>query len=401
MISFTDYAALNRFAEIAVSLFMLQTVFYISLGLLTAYGLLILLYRRWFLMLEPFKPNKTKDAITRFSIVIPARDEQDNIGACLKSILANHYPSHLFEIIVVNDHSTDGTAAVVKAMQEDHPQLKLINLADHLGAGLNAYKKKAIELAISQTTGDWIITTDADCIVKENWLALFDAYIQETGVVFVAAPVQFQHTGSFISIFQLLDFMSLQGITAAAVGAGAHSMCNGANLAYQKKAFYEVGKFAGIDQIASGDDMLLMQKMRNAFPGKLGFLYHQGAIVSTLPMPNWKQFINQRIRWASKATHYQDKSIFWVLLLVYLVNLSLILLFILGFFQGTLGQFFYLLFFKTGVELFFLYPVSRFFGQTAQLFYFPIMQPLHICYTVIAGWLGKFGNYQWKGRNTK
>jgi hypothetical protein len=118
-------------------------------------------------------------------------------------------------------------------------------------------------------------------------------------------------------------------------------------------------------------------------------------------MPNWKQFINQRIRWASKGTHYQDKSIFWVLLLVYLMNLSLLVLFIVGFFQGELGQFFYLLFFKTGVELFFLYPVSRFFGQTAQLFYFPIMQPVHICYTVIAGWLGKFGNYQWKGRNTK
>ncbi|MEQ1624592.1 MAG: glycosyltransferase, partial [Sediminibacterium sp.] len=209
---------MNRFAELAVSLFMLQTVFYISLGLLAVYGLLILLYRRWFLMLEPFEPNNSQEAITRFSIVIPARDEEANIGACLKSILANQYPSHLYEIVVVNDHSSDGTAAVVKALQENHPQLKLINLADHVGAGLNAYKKKAIELAIAQTTGDWIITTDADCVVSENWLALFDAYIQQTKVVFVAAPVQFQHTGSFISIFQLLDFMSLQGITAAAVG---------------------------------------------------------------------------------------------------------------------------------------------------------------------------------------
>lgn len=380
---------------------MLQTVFYISLGLLAAYGLLILLYRRWFLMLEPFEPNNSQEAITRFSIVIPARDEEANIGACLKSILANEYPSYLYEIVVVNDHSTDGTAAVVKGLQEDHPQLKLINLADHIGDGLNAYKKKAIELAISQTSGDWIITTDADCVVSENWLALFDAYIQQTKVVFVAAPVQFQHTGSFISIFQLLDFMSLQGITAAAVGAGAHSMCNGANLAYQKKAFYEVGQFAGIDQIASGDDMLLMQKMRKAFPGKLGFLFHQGAIVSTLPMPNWKQFINQRIRWASKGTHYQDKSIFWVLLLVYLVNLNLLLLFVIGLINGHLTQLKYLVVFKTVVELFFLFPVSRFFGQTDQLLYFPIMQPVHICYTVIAGWLGKFGNYQWKGRAIK
>ncbi len=179
-------------------------------------------------------------------------------------------------------------------------------------------------------------------------MALFDAYIQETAVVFVAAPVQFENTGSFMALFQVLDFMSLQGITAAAVGAGAHSMCNGANLAYQKKAYYEVGQFAGIDQIASGDDMLLMQKMRKAFPGKLGFLFHQDAIVSTLPMPNWKQFINQRIRWASKGTHYQDKSIFWVLLLVYLMNLSLLVLFIVGFFKENLVNSFIYSFSKPG-----------------------------------------------------
>jgi len=379
---------------------MLQTIYIVSSCLLLAYLLLILLYRRWFLMLEPFEPNEDQEALTHFSIVIPARDEQVNIGACLATILANDYPSHLYEIIVINDHSTDQTAAIVEKWQQDYPQIKLIHLANHVAAGLNAYKKKAIELAIAQTKGDWIITTDADCVVSTKWLSILDNYIQKTGVVFVAAPVKFTNTGSIVSLFQVLDFMSLQGITAAAVGAGAHSMCNGANLAYEKKAFYAVGQFAGIDQIASGDDMLLMQKIKKAFPGKLGYLFHIDAIVSTLPMPNWKQFINQRIRWASKGTHYQDKSIFWVLLLVYLVNLSLLLLFVLGFFQGELGQFFYLLFFKTGVELFFLYPVSRFFGQTAELLYFPLMQPVHICYTVIAGWLGKFGNYQWKGRKT-
>jgi len=381
---------------------MFQTVFYITVGLINAYALLILLYRRWFLKLELFVPIDAQEAQTFFSIVIPARDEANNIGACLASILANQYPAQLLEIIVINDHSTDQTALIVTAMQQQHPQIKLINLVDFVAPSLNAYKKKAIELAIDQSKGDWIITTDADCLVPENWLTLFDGYIQRTGSVFVAAPVQFRNTGSFIALFQVLDFMSLQGITAAAVGAGAHTMCNGANLAYEKKAFYQVGKFAGIDAIASGDDMLLMQKIKTNFPDKLGFLFHQGAIVKTLPMPNWKQFINQRIRWASKGTHYQDKSIFWVLLLVYLMNLSVLLLFLLGLFQiEYLTKFFYLLLFKTGVELFFLYPVSRFFGQSAELLYFPIMQPLHICYTVIAGWLGKFGNYQWKGRKTK
>jgi cellulose synthase/poly-beta-1,6-N-acetylglucosamine synthase-like glycosyltransferase len=277
-----------------------------------------------------------------------------------------------------------------------------MHLADHLQDSLNSYKKKAIELAIGQSKGSWIITTDADCFVQPNWLSLFDAYIQTNAPVFIAAPVQFRNNGSFLSIFQALDFISLQGITAASVAAGTHAMCNGANLAYEKKAFYAVGQFAGIDTIASGDDMLLMQKIKKEFPGKLGFIFHREAIVETMPMNNWTDFFQQRIRWASKAVHYQDRSIFWVLLLVYLLNFLLLLMMLASFIDTDhLYAFFELLLIKIFVELLFLYPVGSFFKQAPLLYLFPIMQPIHICYTVIAGWMGKFGSYQWKGRTVK
>ncbi len=370
--------------------------------LFVPYAIIILLYRKWFLQLKPFTIAASFQPQTSFSIIIPARNEEANIGACIQSILQQKYPASLFEIIIIDDHSTDNTSEIVQAFHQQHSNIRLIKLADELDSKLlNAYKKKAIEKAIGYSNGDWIITTDADCLVKENWMASFDAMIQEQAPVFIAAPVVFTKNNTVLSMFQYIDFISLQGITAASVSAGFHSMCNGANLAYQKTAFYEVNGFKGIDTIASGDDMLLMNKIKQRFPSKIAFLFSKEAIVTTDPMPDWKSFFNQRIRWASKADTYKDKSIFWVLVLVYLYNFSLFVMPLVGFFYWPL--FFYWLVFigcKTLVELSFAFPAGKFFGQSF-LWWFPLLQPLHIAYTVIAGWLGKFGKYEWKGRSVK
>ncbi len=371
--------------------------------MLSAYCLLIWIYRQWFLRLPLFRIQNGIIAQTRFSVIIPARDEEKNIEQCLRTILEQEYPSDLFEVIVINDHSTDQTENIIRKLQQSFSQLRLLNLTDHLqGNIINAYKKKAIELAISQSRGNWIVTTDADCMVSGQWLTMLDAYIQKEQPVFVAAPVMFTNDHSFLSVFQLLDFMSLQGITAAAVSAGYHSMCNGANLAYRKDVFEEVGQFHGIDQIASGDDMLLMYKIKQRYPDKLGYLNCKEAVVTTAPMPDWKSFLNQRIRWASKADKYRDKSIFWTLALVYTVNFFLLgLLVISPFIENGFSNWLILLAVKTVIELSLMIPVARFYQHTNALRWFPFMQPFHICYTVIAGWLGKFGTYHWKGRTVK
>ncbi len=375
----------------------------ITILLLAIYLLLILQYRKWFLQLPLYKVKNTPIKKTQFSIIIPARNEEKNIQSCLSSVLQQNYPNDLFEVIVINDHSTDQTESIIRSMQQSHPNLQLMNLADHLkGEPINAYKKKALAIAISQSAGNWVVTTDADCMVSGSWLTMLDAYIEEKDSVFIAAPVMFTNDHSFLSIFQVLDFMSLQGITAASVSAGYHTMCNGANIAYKKEAFYEVGQFHGIDQIASGDDMLLMYKMKEKYPGKIGYLFSSDAIVTTLPMQNWQSFFNQRIRWASKASSYGDKSIFWVLVLVYSVNVALLFILVASPFVGYgFGIWILLILLKTIIELSFMIPISDFFNDRKILYWFPIMQPFHIVYTVIAGWLGKFGTYQWKGRTVK
>jgi len=366
---------------------------------LAAYGVLMALYTRGHWNLRAFVA-KGKTHQTKFSIVIPARNEAANIENCIAGILAQNYPSHLFELIVIDDFSEDETANIVGSIALQYNNVRLLRLQDFTkDENIVAYKKRAIEIAIEQANHPWIVTTDADCSFTNNWLASYDAYIQEHNCVMIAAPVSYKNTGSFLSVFQVLDFISLQGITAAAVGSGSHTLCNGANLCYSKEAFESVGKFSGIDHLPSGDDMLLMHKMKKSYPEKIGYLYAQDTVVTTAPSATLDLFIQQRIRWSSKALGYQDKIIFWILLLVYLVNFSLLVYLPVNLIEtGNINNWFVFIGCKTLVELPFMYAAAKFFKQQKLLWWFLFMQPFHILYTVVAGWFGTFGSYKWKGR---
>lgn len=365
-------------------------------------------YRQSWRRMENYKHDKQNSSNHPFiSIIIAARNEEKNIRACLKSIINQSYPQERFEIIVTDDHSTDSTSEVVKSFQKTN--IVLLQLSDFIEEkSLNSYKKKSIETALKIAKGDLIVTTDADCIVQSKWLeTIADFYIDQQPV-FISMPVSYAipKKGSFAKrffyFFQALDFMTLQGITGASVSKGFHYMCNGANLAYEKKAFYAVNGFEGIDEIASGDDMLLMDKIQKSFHGKIGYLKSEDVIVTTNPAETVSEFLNQRIRWASKADRYTDKKITAVLLLVYLLNAWLFTLAIASFF--SMNALYWLI---TGVvvkiifELFFLFPVALFFKNEKLLWWFIPAQPFHIVYTIVAGWLGKFGSYRWKGRKVK
>ncbi|HMI78436.1 MAG TPA: glycosyltransferase [Ferruginibacter sp.] len=391
---------------------MQQALLIILLLISGGYFSLILYYWRSWLAIPGYKGQISNyQPVTRISVIIAARNEEENIAACLDSIARQFYPKELFEVIVVDDHSTDKTAEIVSAHRAAN--LRLISLKDILAdQKLNAYKKKAIETAISQSTGELIVTTDADCIVAQHWLQTLASFYEQYEPAFIAAPVSIDCSNKFIEFFQALDFMTLQGITGASVHKKIHSMCNGANMAYPKKAFEEVGGFARIDDIASGDDMLLMHKIYKRYPGKVMFLKSEDVIVQTQPVNSIGEFFSQRIRWASKAGKYEDKRIFAVLLLVYLVNLLLLVLPIIALIRNVqfsmlnfqcsiIGVWLLLLSLKTLVELIFLYPVAKFFNKRSMLWAFPLMQPFHIIYTVIAGWLGSFGSYSWKERKVK
>jgi poly-beta-1,6-N-acetyl-D-glucosamine synthase len=359
--------------------------------LFVCYSILILYYWQNWKTIPDFQITIPATDIT-ISVIIPARNEDNNIGLLLEALQQQTYPTALTEIIVVDDHSTDQTASIVRQFSS----VKLVQLKEE---NINSYKKKAIETGIATATGELIVTTDADCIPPKEWLQTIAAFKKEKDSVFISAPVVFDCNSSVVQLFQAMDFMILQGITGASVHKNIHSMCNGANLAYERKVFYEVNGFSGIDHIASGDDMLLMHKIWKQYPDRVHYLKSKDAIVATQPMKTWKAFFNQRIRWASKAKKYDDKRIIAVLLLVYLFNLSFLALGIAGFFCYHYWLYLAGLWVaKTIVELPFFLSVSHFFNKqwAAKLFFF--FQPLHILYTIISGLFGQFGKYEWKGR---
>jgi cellulose synthase/poly-beta-1,6-N-acetylglucosamine synthase-like glycosyltransferase len=370
----------------------------VTLLLLIPYSVLLLLYRYWWSKSATINVPDSFTATTSFTILIPARNEEKNIADCLQSIQQLNYPKELIEVIVIDDFSDDATFATAKQFDG----VKVVELKNIIHEKINSYKKKAIEVGIDKATGSYIVTTDADCTVPNNWLRNFAYLIQQKPTVFIAAPVAMKEEDSLVKIFQSLDFLSLQGITAASVGAGFHSMCNGANLCYSKDAFYTVDGFKGVDHIASGDDMLLMHKLYSRFPNEVHYCKAADSIVLTNPVETVAEFFRQRIRWASKAAQYDDKRIFSVLLLVYLLNVSFVVLFIAAFFISSLWLLLAAsLAFKTIVELVFLIPVAGFYKKEKLLWWFPFAQPFHIIYTVVAGWLGKFGKYEWKGRRVR
>jgi cellulose synthase/poly-beta-1,6-N-acetylglucosamine synthase-like glycosyltransferase len=369
---------------------------WITIVFLLAYGVLLLFYKRAWEHADDYVMEGTGHQAF-ISVIIPARNEEKNIGSLLLSLQQQSYPKELFEIIVVDDYSSDNTACVVRSFELPNLHLTAPQITNN-----NSSKKKAIEAGIRQAKGELIVTTDADCQLPVNWLSTISSFYNDKKASFIAAPVKFSHDNSFLQIFQALDFITLQGITAASVSSGFHNMCNGANLAYRKESFEDVNGFEGIDQVASGDDMLLMHKIWKKDPRGVYYLKSREAIVSTQPMLSIRSFYNQRKRWASKTMVYKDYRILAVLAFIYLLNCLFIVLLITAAWHPVnalyaLG----FLIVKTLIEWPFVSSVARFYSEQPLMKYFPLFQPLHIIYTVVVGFASQLGSYEWKGRRTK
>ena len=376
-------------------------ILYIAIFLFLGYSCLIIYY--WISWRSiPEYSSAAEKPNTGLSVVIPARNEEKNIIGCLESVCSQHYPPELFQVVAIDDCSTDKTWDLLRHFHTGEKVINSTRLAEVEDGEFSAYKKRAIETGIAMSHNNVIVTTDADCKHPLTWLKTIALFYEEKKPAFIAAPVALQNDSSVLQIFQALDFLVLQGITGASVHKKIHSMCNGANLAYEKRIFNEVAGFTGIDNIASGDDMLLMHKISGKYPDRIHYLKSKQAIVASLPMQTWKDFFDQRIRWSSKARSYDDKRIFWVLLLVYLFNLSFLVLLVGGPWFHVLWVCAGILWIaKTIIEFPFVYSVASFFDKTSLLKYFFFFQPLHIAYTIMAGLLGQFGKYEWKGRKVR
>jgi biofilm PGA synthesis N-glycosyltransferase PgaC len=295
--------------------------------LFVCYAVLITSLAIGFVKMTEFKPEKTV-AKTRFSVIIPFRNEAENLPQLLKSIRELAYPKALVEFILVNDNSTDSSVKTVKEVLDTIVPKNKISLTNiHIINNIrssNSPKKDAILTAISVAKNNWVLTTDADCVLPKKWLLTLDNFIQKNKPEMVVAPVNYTVKNSFLEQFQLLDFMSLQGTTIGGFGIDFPFLCNGANLAYKKETFLKLNGFEGNNTIASGDDIFLFEKFLAADKKGVQFLKSKDAMVSTFPVKTMSDLIQQRVRWASKTSNIKSFVVKGIGILVFLTNLSVI-----------------------------------------------------------------------------
>lgn len=337
------------------------------------------------------------------SVLIPVRNEAANIAQLIEDILAQDYPVDQLEIIVIDDHSTDNTASIVKGFSQKN--VRLLDLEAILANAPEsaAYKKRAIEAGVQHAKGDWILTTDGDCRLGVFWVKSMVSAAWQQNAKLVTGPVLLAPYQSLFEQFQSLDFQGMIGITAASLQRGMYNLANGANLLYEKAAFLAVDGYKDIDQTPSGDDMLLVYKIAKAYHGSVAFVKNTNAIVATKPMTSLGDFLQQRFRWTSKSRHYQDKRITAILGLVYLSVLMIPLNITVGFFCCPMLiviaviQFFT----KSVIDYIFLGKMATWYRREELMKTFWSSQAMHIIYIVGVGTLGNILQYKWKGRKLK
>jgi cellulose synthase/poly-beta-1,6-N-acetylglucosamine synthase-like glycosyltransferase len=333
------------------------------------------------------------------SVIIPFRNESENILPSLKSLSEQVYSPNKFEVIFANDSSTDDSYEKIQKAKKS-ANFRLILVPDISSS--NAFKKRAISYAIEQARGEIIVTTDADCMHNPNWLkSLMSEFDAKTGLV--SGPVTFIKDKSLFSNIQSLEFAGLIIAGAGLIGIGKPTICSGANLAFRKSAYKKVNGYQDNLHLSSGEDELLMQKIAAETNFKIKFSWNKNNLVLTKSNKNIIDFFQQRKRWASKGFFYKNKSLVARLILIYLFFLSIIVQILLTIFCSQI--FLLTLLLSLVIKFTFEYKIvnkgSDFLFEAGLIRYFAISELFQIVYITIAGLLGVFGNFKWKDRRLK
>ena len=370
----------------------------ITSGLIFIYVLTILIFVYGFDRLNVFKP-KDLQSKTHFSVIVPFRNEAENLPKLLTSIDQLNYPNALFEFIFVDDDSTDDSLSIIEKFfantQNNVRILKNIRAS-------NSPKKDAITVALNASLNEWIITTDADCILPSNWLKTLDNYIQQNNCNMLVAPVTYQANKSFLHQFQLLDFLSLQASTTSGFGLQQPFLCNGANLTYRKSVFEKVNGFKNNNAIASGDDIFLLEKFLKFEKSKVNYVKSLEAIVKTFPVNTFNDLLNQRVRWASKTANY---NLFFGKLIgtIILLGNSFIAVvpFLLIFSRISITTTVTYLFIKFFVDYLLIKRASNLHSQNFHFLNYLISSACYPYFTILVFLKSMFSEYNWKDRTFK
>ncbi len=354
---------------------------------LTYFDLLGKYAKLWESIPEPEDQDASHLSVT---VVIPFRNEEKNLPRLINSLNILKLKGTHLDIVFVNDHSTDNGANYIINSNLKHP-FQVFDLEENEG------KKEALKLAWTEAKGDIILQTDADCILAPNWIMRMGGCFADDKIQLVSGPVNFIPRKELRHKIISLDFAALIAIGAAHIEWNLPMICNGANLAYRREV---LERFNLKEHKASGDDVFLLQSTSFNFPNGIMFCKHNEAMVVTNGPSSFKEFWNQRIRWASKNGDYDLKKNTLILSGVWVFNLSIVLAFLSFSKIGlTIGAF--LLLIKVLAEDRFYTKFASFFGFTTWTQTLLVGQVFHILYMTLLPPLSQILSFKWKGRKLK
>jgi len=360
----------------------------IVLFILFLYLLLILKY--WIGWTKN-KATGVSHFLPKVSVIIALRNEQEQVIHLLSELKKQIYPIDKLQFILVNDHSTDFTLQLLENSAFDN--LRIVNMPEGIFG-----KKNAIARAMNEAKGEIILASDADCSFSPLWVHTMVAYFANKNIKLVSGPVSYhKQKGIFLGL-QTLEFISLIGSGAGAIGLKNAIFCNGANMAYRKADFLELNNFEN-DNAVSGDDVFLLHSVKEKYKNAIAFAKDENAIVLTDAVQTIKGFINQRKRWTAKTSGYKDFASIYASFLVLFTNLSLVLLFMGYLYSDAYFQlflFFYAL--KYAIDFLLLFPVLSFFKRKDLMKWILPFELFYAIYIVLIVILSFTKSFEWKGR---
>ncbi len=330
-----------------------------------------------------------------FSIIIPARNESDNIIACLQSILNSNYPKSLVDIIVIDDHSEDDTAK--KASSLNMANIRVTPLAKHLDKPINNYKKWAISVGLGLAKYEHILTLDADCTIGPNRLSSLNAIYQENQALCIAGPIQIQTNGSLLGDFQCLDNAGMMAITNLGIKTQYWHLANGANFSFTKTIYNQNKNKQDGQHLASGDDVFMIQSIAKNNASSIFFNNHPYGLVDTAAMTTIKDLISQRARWAAKNGQYKQIKLNALMGFIWVLCFCILLCVCISPLYGLIA-----LTIKMMVDTIYLSLILPFFKISINSSRRLLLSAVHTVYVAIFGVLSLVSpSFHWKGRKVK
>ena len=373
-----------------------KTLYYLLLALVGSGALTYIIFViRFYFGWKRYKPEVNFEK-KRVSVVIVARNEANNLPLLMTSLLSQDYPRELYEIVFGDDDSEDDTEKIMHSYIEAGHNIKYIKSLGRDEA--ISPKKVALSMAIEAADGDIILTTDADCLVPITWISsMVSRFSDDVSMVagYSRTLIPAWDKASLLQKYEHFDFALTYMVLGGGYTLGKSWACIGQNLAYRKSAWEAVGGFSKIMHLISGDDVNLMQLMRRE-GHKIIFNFAPASFTYTHPVKSWKQFINQRSRWASNIKYqlsfnpefffilFSMACLYWGGIILLFVNLKLGLL---------------VLAYRIIIELLMVSYSHKHFGVSSRMLrFYPIWLMIMTFMLVFTMILGQLGIFVWHGK---